>query len=138
MGKTLTLRGRIKSGLIKRLIVDDGRLTHGVKVKAFRLLPVAPGTAATIVNGTLGLSPRFPLLQDFADNRQIGWCGTQSAFNPFQLIDPDHVVLNDLYVSAVSSTGEDVNYWVELETTTLSDYEAIVQLTKASSQDDLE
>ena len=136
MGKTITLRGRIKSGQIKRLIVDDGRLTHGVKVKRFSAVPVVGAPGAT-VNATLGLLNRFPVLQDFSDNRQIAWSGSQTAFDGFNLIDPDHIAINDLYVSGLNSAGEDINYWVELEAKTISDYEAIVQLTKARAQDDL-
>jgi hypothetical protein len=91
------------------------------------------------------------LLWNWEDNRQIAWAGTPivgqqaSAFNqtvgaPFQVIAPDHVVLQDLYVTAQlgqdTTAGDLVNYLITLEPVELTDNEAILTLIKERSQDD--
>ena len=133
--KTLTLRGRISAATTKRLIVDDGRLTHGVKVKSFSVL----GTGTGDIKATLGMSSKFPILQDFADNRQIAWATYSTGVTgTVRLLDPAHIAITDLYITGTSTlAGEEINYLVVLEPVVISDYEAIIQLTKASAQDDL-
>jgi len=141
--RTRTLRGQVEEGTVKRLVVDDGRLTHGYKVIKF-MISGDPGNAANDAFATLSKDYDAPLTWNWGDNRQIGWAST-TAFNaagleaPFVALDPDHVVIQDLYVQGQvgASGGSGVfNYMVVLETLELTNDESILQLIKERSQDD--
>ena len=142
--KRRTLRGQLTEGETKRLIVDDGRLNHGYKVVRFVVAGI-PSTSASDVFGTLSLDYDAPRDWDFGDNRQIGWASTNITTTsgvdaPFSLIDPDHVVIMDLYFQGQVSTGSGsdvLNYFIELEPVELTDDQAILSLIKERSQDDL-
>ena len=139
-----TLRGQVIEGEVKRLILDDGRLTKGYKVTKF-VIAGDPQSSANDAYATLALDYDSPRTWDWGDNRQIAWASTNvqstAGTQPFfELVDPDHVVLQDLYIQAQvgSGTGSSVcNYLVELEPMELSDDEAILTLIKERSQDDI-
>ena len=139
-----TLRGQVTEGEVKRLVVDDGRLTNGYKVVNFTIAG-DPDSAANDVFATLGLQYDTPLTWDWGDNRQIGWAST-TAFNvagleaPYVALDPDHIVLRDLYLQGQNGSAGGsgvINYMIVLEPVFITDDQAILTLIKERSQDDL-
>jgi hypothetical protein len=139
-----TLRGIVESGVVKRLIVDDGRLNHGYRVVRFEIFPVDMASAAADCSGVLALDFDGSTQEWRADdNRQVAWSSTTmstsySLNNKTDIIDPDHVVIMDLYVQAYTNGSDDrINYLIELETVDLTDDQAILSLIKERSQDDL-
>lgn len=139
-----TLRGQFTEGTVHRLIIDDGMFTQGHKVVRF-VIAADPSGSAQDAYATLSLQYDSPLNWNWGDNRQIGWASTNivstaGAEAPFELIDPEHVVIRDLYVQGqVSGAGGTsvINYLVELEPITLTEDEAVLQLIKERSQDDI-
>lgn len=142
--KRRTLRGQFIEGETKRLIVDDGRLNHGYKVVSF-VISGDPSSSSNDAWATLGLDFDMPLIWDWGDNRQIGWSstnvqGTAGLNRAFSVLDPDHVVIMDLYIQGTVGTGGGssvINYLIELESVELTNDEAILSLIKERSQDDL-
>lgn len=142
--KRRTLRGQFTEGDVKRLIVDDGRLNDGYRVTRF-VISGDPSSLGNDAYATLGLQYDTPLVWDWGDNRQIGWASTNvaqtaSLNDEFSVIDPNHVVLQDLYIQGqVSSSGGSsiINYLIVLEPMSLTDDEAILTLIKERSQDDI-
>jgi hypothetical protein len=133
-----TLRGRVDASETKRLIVDDGRLNHGMRVKEFHVWAISKGSGDD-PECSLGLDYDMSANWDASDNRQIAWAGQTttagSRLMQFSLIDPDHVVIMDLYIQ---NFGSDVaNYLIILEPVELTDDQAILTLIKERSQDDL-
>lgn len=138
-----TLRGQVVEGTTKRLILDDGRLNHGFKVVRF-VVAADPSVSTNDCWATLSLDFDSPLVWDWGDNRQIGWASSTVATNAhqegFELIDPDHVVIMDLWIQGQVSGGGGTsvfNYLVEIEPVELSNDESILSLIKERSQDDL-
>jgi hypothetical protein len=142
--KRRTRRGQVVEGTVKRLVVDDGRLNHGYRVVSF-VIAGDVSTSAGDCYATLSLDYDSPLQWDWGDNRQIGWSSTnvQSTSGmqvPFSVLDPDHVVIMDLYIQGtVAGAGGStpINYLIELETVELTNDQAILSLIKERSQDDL-
>lgn len=142
--KRRTLRGQFIEGETKRLVVDDGRLNHGFKVVRF-VISGDPSSSANDAWATLSLDYDAPVQWNWGDNRQIGWAstnvqGTAGLEPPFSVLDPDHVVIMDLYIQGtVGSAGGSsvINYLIELEPMELTDDQAILTLIKERSQDDL-
>lgn len=135
-----TLRGRLTDTIIRRIIVDDGRTNHGYRIKEFYVW--CDPNAADGVFGTLGTQHDMLPGARADDNRQIAWAGntwSSSSSTPstgaWSVVDPGHVVITDLYIQ--SATNEGTNYLVVLEPVVMSNDEAILQLIKERSQDDL-
>lgn len=131
--KRRTLRGTLVDTELRRLVVDDGQLNHGYLVKEFHVWSTSLGGAR---NTELVLSLNEDIFSGWRaeDSRQIGWgamitqVGGVEALQNFSLIDPDHVVIRDLWIKALNSDGG--NYMIVLEPVTLTDNETILTLIK--------
>jgi hypothetical protein len=142
--KRRTLRGQFIEGETKRLVVDDGRLNHGYKVVNFAI-SAGVGSTALDSQAVLALDYDSPASWNWGDNRQIAWASQRvadvSGGQPvFAVIDPDHIVIMDLYIQGIVGGGggsDVINYLIELEPMELTDDQAILALIKERSQDDL-
>ena len=134
-----TLRGQLTdSAEVRRLIVDDGRLTHGYKVTMFYVWGDLVSTNP--VHAVLGTQYDMLPSANAGDNRQIAWAGTINADNTPRggIVDPDHIVNMDLWIQASgASVDEPVNYLIELEPVIMTEDQTILSLIKERSQDDL-
>ena len=133
-----TLRGQMQPSSKRVLIIDDGRLNHGMKIKEFHVWGVDNDSGAEM---TLNLNEESVGSNwDASNGNQIAWssqvgaAGVPSQYN-FSLIDPNHVVIQDLVINNFGTAVG--NYLVILEKIKLSDDEAIIQLIKERQQDDL-
>ncbi len=135
--KTRSLRGLCDANTIKPIILDDGRITKGYIVKEFHVW-------ATSVTGsrdpamTLGLDKDMNGSWDARDNRQIAWAGmvtsATSRIMDFSLVDPNHLVVRDLYVN--NFTSDPANYLIVIEPVNITEDEAVIAIIKERSQDD--
>ena len=133
MSRRRTLRGVLAANELRRLVVDDGRLNHGYIVKEFHVwtTSLAGQRNAEFV---LSLNENTPNAWRADITGQIGWAGMVvdlggvESLQSFSLIDPDHVVLRDLYVKSLNADGG--NYMVVLETIDLTENETILTLIK--------
>lgn len=133
-----TLRGRVDAGDTLRLIIDDGMLNQGHKVVEFHVWAqsIASGDdPACVLAKSYDANPSW----DASDNRQIGWAG-QTTTNTtrmmqFDLLDPDAIVVQDLFLINIGTTV--ANYLVVIEPIHLTDDQAVMQLIKERSQDDI-
>lgn len=138
MAGVRTLRGRIDANSQRRLVVDDGNFTSGFKVKSFCMFPLSLSSGGD-VEGVLGLDYDIASIWNASDNRQIAWAcmtttNTTRVMN-WEKIDPDHIVVRDLYLYNMSDIS--ANYLIEIEPVTISEDEAVIALIKERSQDDL-
>lgn len=139
-----TLRGRVDPNIVKRLVIDDGRFTHAMKVVDFHVAG-DPESSNGDCYAALGTTPDFPRRWDWSDNRQIAWAsygqfGTPGHGQWESVIDSDRVVVTELYILGNSNAGAPdtaINYMVVLESLELTQDEAILQLIKERAQDDL-
>ena len=152
--KTRTLRGTITPSGGKadqQLILNDQLINRGLRVKEFYVWPTLVGVnAAATVNAILSYAQlgNAAVVMDAGDNTQLGWAfyaqsaaasgpeAVPPAFSGFfnQVIDPDHIINRDLFISLRSSSSFDVNYMIVCELLELSDDEAIVTIIKENSQ----
>ena len=163
---TYTLRGIIPPGTNFsdpiRLVCDNGDINENFRVTKFEIFPNMNRTHnGTWTDVTLGaqhyLTVILALDEDgtnlghgnFEDNRQIGHAVAYGTKEPDHLLislDPDHIVVMDLWIGAYTvdrgdgSTGltsVPINYRVELEKITTSDAQAVLALIKERSQTDV-
>jgi hypothetical protein len=135
MRSTRTLRGKIRgTENFRRLIFDDGIIETGYRVTSFQAVPASGGNwsdasiiLTTNVTGTTQINAE--------DNRQIGWIVFGANEGVVSMLDPDHVVVNDLYVYCGASFS--IDYMVTVERVPLTENEAVIHMIKERSQDDL-
>jgi hypothetical protein len=157
MGKVRVLRGRLRAYAYDgptNVIQDDQRFNHGFRIKRFVVSQEnlhSSSIGSRDMYGVLGthsdsLSPTAASTVVewlWSDKRQVAWASTEAigdsvAAARFELVDPTHVVVRDLYVgiSAGTATGTDFfNYYIELEEISLTDNEAVLAIVKEEAQD---
>ena len=145
-GKLRTLRGQIEviGGVgRKNMIVADGLVNYGLLIKSFQVWreSVPDGAGNVKINALLSLDTiSSGSNMNAADNRQFAWFqmavnGTDGAIiQPYTIIDPDHIINRDLFLTIDNSTDGILNYLVEAQVVELTDDEAIITIIKETSQ----
>ena len=147
LGKLRTLRGEIRvtgGGVAKlNLIAADGLVNYGLKILSFTVWKNQTPTGASSQNLTAILSLDTIGSGDnmnAGDNRQFAWYQSSisstlgNIIQPYGLIDPDHIVNRDLYLTLDNSTTGTYNYLIECQVVELTDDEAIITIIKENSQ----
>jgi hypothetical protein len=131
----------------KRLIIDDGNFNDGWRIVKF--VVAGNGASSTEINARLctedlanihaGGSNHFSW--NWGDSRELAWASTRSTSESTWggwegAIDPDHVVIKDLYIDVNTNLSNPVNYLVILERVELTDNQAVLTLIRERSQDD--
>lgn len=140
-GRTRTLRGQltvIAGGTAKQqLIVDDGLLNRGYKVVEWYIWE--NGGSPTQFAAALSMQPVLAANDmDASNNTQIGWIWqsniTQGGGIKESILDPNHVIVRDLYVTIMNAANDDYNFMIVVEEMAISDDEAIINIIKEGSQ----
>jgi hypothetical protein len=136
------------------LVVDDGDFNNAWRITKFAVSPVDITSSSV---GSRDCAAVLATHEDavqrggfgviewrWNDRRQVAWTSielngdtTVGAWS-FGLIDPQHVVVRDLYfgLSAASATGTtEFNYFIELERVKLNDNQAVMALVQEVAQD---
>jgi len=146
LGRLRTLRGQIVvtgGGTAKaNLVVSDGLVNLGLRIKSFTVWK-----DQTPINATASLTAILSLdtiiagsNMDAGDNRQFAWHQSSSSgtvgqvYPPTSIIDPDHIVNRDLFLTLDNTTSGTYNYLIEAQVVELSDDEAIITIIKETSQ----
>ena len=134
MARRRTLRGTLQAGQVKRLIVDDGNFTNGIKIKSFAVWsPTASNDGFAILSRNEDLATPM----DPCDGAQIGWAvysvATTNLANAMAWIDPDHVIQQDLYISVQNGL---MAYLIEAEEVNLTDAQGVLQMVKTATLND--
>tara|TARA_Y100000015_G_C2379848_1_gene84424 strand:+ start:508 stop:912 length:405 start_codon:yes stop_codon:yes gene_type:complete len=133
--KVRTIRGLINpSSPVKRLLAFDGRTNTAYKITQFEVM-FGGGSQIDNMQATLGLDEDIGAI-DFGDNRSFGWaCGNINGHTV--VLDPEHLVIGDLFIRASIPAGSQLNYLVTLEQIEVDDNTAVITLIKERAQDDL-
>jgi hypothetical protein len=136
-GKLRTLRGQIEvtGGGVARenLIASDGLINFGLVISRFQVWAV---DVADIFNAILSYDTIPAGTQmNAGDNRQFAWTiGNGSAEINNEVLDPQHIVNRDCFLTLVNSATGVYNYLIECQVVELTDDEAIVTIIKETSQ----
>lgn len=145
-GRKRTLRGQLTvvGGVArKNVIVSDGLVNLGLKVLRFTVWPENGWTGGSdnTFTGILSLDTiSSGTNMNAGDNTQFGWTFSSvhlasGTMNPVrEIIDPDHIVNRDLFITMDNTTDGIFNYMIEAHIVELSDDEAIITIIKETSQ----
>tara|TARA_Y100001963_G_scaffold131927_1_gene189914 strand:+ start:607 stop:1053 length:447 start_codon:yes stop_codon:yes gene_type:complete len=123
---THCVRGQLPEGVEERISLFDGKFTTGYRITDVRICSSDIGSsgddaAVRISTESIGTMPASgESMIDFSDNRQIAWCGySSSGGNGFDnitpIIDPENMVIEDLYISGQHGSVHPINYLIYLE-----------------------
>ena len=146
LGKLRTLRGQIEvvgGGVGKlNLVASDGLVNFGLKIISFTVWneQTPSGFSSQQLTGILSLDTiGAGDNMNAGDNRQFAWyqsCVSATLgniFQPYSIIDPDHIVNRDLYLTMDNTTNGVYNYLIEAQVVELTDDEAIITIIKENS-----
>lgn len=147
-GKKRTLRGQVTvvGGVARsNLIVADGLVNYGLRINRFIVWPENGYTGGS--DGTFTAILSLDTISSGAnmnagDNRQFAWTFNSVRGVPTpslvqqlrEIIDPDHIVNRDLFLTMDNSTDGIYNFLIECQVIELTDDEAIITIIKETSQ----
>jgi hypothetical protein len=144
-----TLRGtstetESESGSPKRIILFDGRFDTGYRITKFAIWgsTYASSTHPDVIGklGTTGdLEEQSVDFMNASENREIAWAaatgGVDYISNMDSIIDPDNLVIEDLYVYVRNvSDGERINYFIEMDKYEFSDWVGALAMVRNRAQ----
>ena len=135
MRESYTFRGTmVPTEPTRSLVVDDGRFTHGFVIESIHIwgagssLP-SPATS----NAVLSLYETPPSTMNALEAGTIGWAvwsvDTTNNFQYWSVLDPDHVINQDLFLHNISATA--FNYLITMKPIVMSPEQGVLQLVKA-------
>ncbi len=141
-----TVVGESTTPIWDKIQLFDGKFTTGYRVIEF-VIASQSSSSTQDVSAKLATEPTFSTTiglgnyWTWSDNREIAWC---TANNPtssiregsFSLVDPDNLVVEDLYISAQNNagTGEEVNYFIRMEKFQFEEWRGALAMSRARSQ----
>ena len=140
-----TMAGQLSHGEEKRLILFDGRFDTGWRVVDFQVYPdttVDPQNCSCKLL-TEGGSSLAGQTWDWGSNIQVGWAfakigsGTsQLSDDRYHIIDPENLIVEDLFIQGYSSDGDGqvINYMITLEKYEFSDSQGALAMVRNRAQ----
>ena len=136
-----TIRGSINDGTIQKIQLFDGKFSTAYKVVEFVVFPQDALASASDVAGVLmteNTGVPSPLWQ--ADlNTQIAWssvwvAGTAASVAPFTIIDPDNLIVEDLYIHINNTSSDESNYFIRMEKYDITEYQGALAMVRNNAQ----
>jgi hypothetical protein len=138
-----TVRGQMAESTEIRIQLFDGRFDTGYKVVDVRALSGDVGSTGDdgcvrVSTASIGAMPTSGDMIDFSDNRQIAWAGFDGVSNGFgsapAVIDPDNLVVEDLFISGQHGGTDPINYIIFMEKYDISEWQGALAMVRATSQ----
>jgi len=134
-----TLKGIVLAGEVLRIRMFDGDFTTGYRLKRLIVTPKDIGTAEAVWVRLLTRELSHSTQWNWSKNDQVGWASwgvpTNTRPEQFGLVDEEAIIIEDLYLDASGDTGENVNYLLEIEKISFSDWTGALALVQNRSQD---
>jgi hypothetical protein len=140
-----TLRGIIPEATTEEMIrLFDGRFDTGYRVVEFIVWESDVSSSSNDCCARLSTEPLGPMpssgdMMNAGDNRQIAWAGIQAGTagfnNPASIVDPDNMIIEDLYIAGQSGGSSiNINYLIKMEKYEISDWQGALAMVRNRSQ----
>jgi hypothetical protein len=135
-----TVRGDVPDGGVGRVILFDGRFDTGYVIKSFYIFPRDPTSGNSDSFGCLATEEGAATSNWVAsDNRQIAWATANmlgyGSDQPTTLIDPDNLVVEDLWIYGNDANDNPVNYIITMEKYEFTEWRGALAMVRNSAQD---
>ncbi len=135
-----TTMGQAESGISTKIQLFDGRFDTAYKIVKFSVSPekVNLGHDAYGKLTTEDDASSTPTRWDWGSNIEVAWAGisavTDGVAGVGEFVDPDNMVVEDLYFYGVNSDDGAVNYMIVLEKYDISDWQGALAMVRNKSQ----
>ena len=133
-----TIRGEITAGDVKRIQLFDGRYDTGYRLHKFIITPQRVLEAEEVSAKLMTEEKTHGVNWFWARQSEIGWASwnapTNSRFGQFDLVDHEAIVVEDLFIDASGDSAEVLNYYIEMEKVSISDWEGALAMVRNSNQ----
>jgi predicted DNA binding CopG/RHH family protein len=110
----------------------NGSFTKNFKVVDVQIFPsVVVNTDAILI---LHFDDSLKVAASAKDSAQFGWANIDALAQDWSYVDPDHVIINDLHISAIAAAPMTLNYVIKLERITISMSQSILDEVKNRQQ----
>lgn len=116
----------------RRAALFNGSFTENFEVVSVQIFPESIANNDTIL--VLHLNDDLQATANAENPTQIGWATTDALAQDWSYIDPDHIIVNDLFLSAFGAAPGTVNYVVKLRRKRTTIYEAMFDEVKNRQQ----
>jgi len=131
MRRTRTIRRSLAANESQRISLDNNNFNLNFKVTEFKVFATNPATACMVVLSTDETAPTASV----TDNRQFGWgfsvADQQDQWDD-QPLDPNHIIVQDMWLHELRGGACEVILIIELFETT--DDEAALYMLKENAQ----
>jgi hypothetical protein len=134
-----TCRGQVASEITERIFLDDGRFDTGFRITEFVIaannLIASDDAFGTLFTDEAGAGTST---WEWQKNGQIAWSSTiaitGAAYSPFSVVDPDNLVVQDLYIRCKEVGGDPVNYMIKMEKYEFSEWRGALAMVRNNAQ----
>lgn len=129
-----TLRGQLDLPMTspRRAALFNGSWTDNFKVVDVQIFPATAVNNDTLL--VLHFDDNLKTELDAGDNAQFGWATTDALAQDWSYVDPDHIIVTDLFITALAAAPGTVNYVIKLERTTTTLSQTILDEVKNKLQ----
>ena len=129
-----TLRGQLAIPMTQpqRANLFNGSFTKNFKVVDVQIFPDQVVNNDTLL--ILHFDDNLKGAMNAGDNAQFGWAATDALAQDWSYVDPDHIIVQDLFISAIAAAPGNVNYVIKLEQIKTTTSEAILDEVKSQLQ----
>lgn len=140
-----TCKGTATEGEIQRIILFDGQFDTAYRVKEFHCAPTSfdfstnADVVGKLATSNDGLSTGSNEFWRWDSNIEIGWSGMRGSVdtvdaNAFSVVDPDNLVVEDLYFVGRSAGNQLINYMIVMEKYDITDSQGALAMVRNRSQ----
>jgi hypothetical protein len=137
--RSYTIRGTLLAAEVKRIQLFDGQFDTGFVIKKFVIAPKDINDSEKIQCKLTTETHNHETSWFWNRTSEIAWATwntpTNSRSGQFSLIDPDAIIIEDLFIDATGDTGEVVNYYIEMEKVKISEWKGALAMVRNSNQD---
>ncbi len=137
--RSYTIRGEVTAAEVKRIQLFDGLFDTGFVIKKFIISPQNINDSEKVTCKLLTEERTHGTNWFWGRQSEIGWSAwntpTNSRHAQFSLIDPDAIIIEDLFIDASGDSGEVINYYIEMEKVKVSEWKGALAMVRNSNQD---
>jgi hypothetical protein len=128
------LRGQGTSGDVERVSLFDGRFDTGFVLRSITVVPQSILSSEEISLRVLLEEEAHAVNWDWSSPNEIAWAsyGTpiNTRFGLYDRIDPDVIIVEDMYLDFSGDADQIINYMIELEKIKMDSWEGGFQIAK--------
>ena len=137
--RSYTIRGTLLAAEVKRIQLFDGQFDTGFILKKFIITPQNINDSEKVTCKLLTEEKTHGTNWFWGRQSEIGWASwntpTNSRYGQFNLIDPDAIIIEDLFIDASGDSGVAINYYIEMEKVKVSEWKGALAMVRNSNQD---